>query len=70
MYLKFGPGWWTSLYRARFSDDAPPVEFRNKVASLPPGVTLPKDVPAYPGFPLRFLARLLWARLAMGLRRP
>lgn len=29
MYLKFGPGWWTSIYRARFGDDAPRLELRN-----------------------------------------
>ena len=53
MYLKHGPGWWTSVYRARVEGEAPPVQFRNKTASLPPGTTVPKDIPAYPGFPFR-----------------
>ena len=70
MYLKFAPGWWTSVYRARFADHAPPVALRNKVASLPPGVTLPRDIPAYRGFPLQLIARLLAARMAMWLARP
>ncbi|HEY2752130.1 GFA family protein, partial [Phenylobacterium sp.] len=53
MYLKFAPGWWTSVYRARVLDDPPPVKMRNKVASLPPGAVLPRDIPAYPGFPMQ-----------------
>ena len=65
MYLKHGPGWWTSVYRARFAGDAPPLAFRNKVDSLPPGVTLPGDIPAYRGFPLKLITRLMSARLAM-----
>lgn len=69
MYLKFGPGWWTSVYRARFAGDAPPVAMRNKVASLPPGVVLPRDIPAYRGFPLKLIAGLLSARVAMWLAR-
>jgi hypothetical protein len=65
MYLKHGPGWWTSVYRARFSGDPPLVELRNKVAGLPPGVSLPGDIPSYRGFPLKLIRRLLAARLAM-----
>ena len=67
MYLKFGPGWWTSAYRARFSADAAPLALRNKVASLPPGAAVPKDIPAYPGFPPVLIGRLLAARVAMWL---
>ena len=69
MYLKFGPGWWTSVYRDRALDDPPPVAMRNKVASLPPGVTVPRDIPAYRGFPPQLMTRLLSARLAMGFTR-
>ena len=68
MYLKFAPGWWTSVYRARV-DDPPPLKMRNKVASLPPDVTLPRDIPAYRGFPPQLLTLLLSARLAMWLKR-
>ena len=70
MYLKFEPGWWTSVYRARVSDGAPPLVMRNKTASLPPGVTLPRDIPAFRGFPPALIARLLSARLAMWLAGP
>jgi hypothetical protein len=69
MYLKFGQGWWTSLYRSRFLGEPPPVRFRTKVASLPPGVTLPDDIPAYREFPPALMAPLLWARLAMAFAR-
>src|SRR5690348_13662259 len=30
MYLKYGRGWWTSLYRARFSGDVPANEMRSQ----------------------------------------
>ena len=71
MYLKHAPGWWTSVYRARAVGEAPPVAFRNKIDSLPAGVTLPRDIPAYRGFPPQLLVRLLLARLAMWrARRP
>ncbi|HZZ67560.1 MAG TPA: hypothetical protein VFE18_05250 [Phenylobacterium sp.] len=69
MYLKFGPGWWTSVYRARAIGEAPPLTMRNKVASLPPGTTLPGDIPAYRGFPPQLILRLLLARLAMWFAR-
>ncbi|HEY2753766.1 hypothetical protein, partial [Phenylobacterium sp.] len=62
-------GWWTSVYRARVLDDPPPVKMRNKVASLPPGAVLPRDIPAYPGFPMQLLMPLFSARLAMWLTR-
>ena len=48
---------------------APAVAFRNKVASLPADVTLPRDIPAYRGFPPRLIVRLLAARLSMWLTR-
>ncbi len=69
MYLKHGPGWWTSVYRARVEGDPPPIQLRNKTASLPPDVVLPKDVPSYPGFPPKLIFGLLSARLAMWLGR-
>jgi hypothetical protein len=66
MHLKYGPGWWTSVYRARFADP-PPLQMRTQVRNLPPGVTLPDDAPSYRGFPLKLFARLILARVAMGL---
>lgn len=68
MYLKYRPGWWTSVYRARFADP-PPLEMRTQVRNLPSGTALPDDAPTYQGFPLQLFARLMLARLAMGLER-
>ena len=69
MYLKFAPGWWTSVYRGRVLGDPPPLTMINKVASLPPGEALPGDIPAYRGFPVRLFVRLLAARVAMTMAR-
>jgi hypothetical protein len=63
MYLKYGPGWWTSFYRVRFGDTAPPLEMRNNVGHVQGLAALPSDVPAYPGFPPRLFGKLLLARL-------
>jgi hypothetical protein len=65
MYLKHGPGWWTSLYQARFGEDAPPLEMRNQTQHAASGAALPNDVPAYRSFPAALFGRLLRARLAM-----
>lgn len=69
IYLKHAPGWWTSVYRARFGDDAPPIELRNQVRFLPDRSVLPKDLPVWRSFAPVLIARLLRARLAMWLRR-
>jgi hypothetical protein len=37
--------------------------------SKPRGIDLPNDVPAYAGYSLRFMAKLLTAWIAMLLRR-
>jgi hypothetical protein len=67
IFLKYGPGWWTSVYRGRFGDRAPPLEMRNKTAHAISPETLPRDVPAYRNFPMRMVWRLLSARVAMWL---
>jgi hypothetical protein len=60
---------WVSMYRARFRGDVPPLEMRICTKFKPENGDLPSDVPSYRGFPLRFLAKLLAARIAMLLRR-
>lgn len=65
MYLKYGPGWWTSVYRVRLGDAAPPLEVRSKVGRAKEPSTIPKDVPHADGFAPSLLLRLLKARLAM-----
>jgi hypothetical protein len=63
MYLKYGPGWWTSVYRSRFGDTAPPLEMRNNVRHVQDRATLPSDVPTHLGFPPSLFGKLLRARL-------
>jgi hypothetical protein len=67
MYLKHGPGWWTSVYRVRFGAAAPPLEMRNQTRHVRNREALPRDVPIYRSFPLSLFARLFAARLAMWL---
>lgn len=68
IYLKFGPGWWTSVYRARV-DDAPPLQMRTNADRLPAGARPDDGVPTYRGFPPALFLRLLGARIAMALGR-
>jgi hypothetical protein len=67
VYLKYAPGWWTSVYRARLGPDAPANEMRSQTRYAE-AQSLPDDLPAYRGIPLRLFGRLLMARLAMWLR--
>ena len=69
MFLDFEKGHWLSVYRSAAYGDLPPVEMRVHTKSLPPGSNLPKDVPSYPGYPPKFVFRLLSSRMAMLLRR-
>ena len=69
MYLKYGPGWWKSVYRGRFVDALPPLVMRYQIEHLPAGVERPTDLPMYKGFPFRLLAKLIRARIAMTFAR-
>lgn len=69
MFLKFAPGWWTSVYRNRFASDLPRVEMRNQTKHLSSGTQLPNDVPRHRGYPITLIARLISARIAMWLER-
>ena len=59
---------WVSICRPRFGADGAPLDMRVCTRAVPPGA-LPADVPAYPGYPLRFIGKLLAARLAMLIGR-
>ena len=65
LFLKFGPGHWTSAYRARFNGPLPPIEMRTNVARRRSDLPLPQDAPAYRAFPFKLFRRLLAARIAM-----
>jgi hypothetical protein len=60
---------WIPVYRARLQPGAPAVEMRICTRSRPGNADLPGDVRNYPGLPIRFVARLLAANVAMLLRR-
>lgn len=61
---------WVDIYRARIRGPAPPVQmymctrFASAVTDGPP------DVPQFQGYPIRLLAKLIKARLAMSLTWP
>jgi len=61
------PMHWIPISRARFGDKAPPIEMRINVEFKKEGKIPPSDVPSFSSLPLRFIARLLKAKLAMVL---
>ena len=70
MFVNFDKGpHWVSAYRARFHGDLPPVEMRICTKFRPGDAELPGDAPNYSGYPLRLMARLFVARVAMLLRQ-
>jgi hypothetical protein len=70
MFVNFDKGpFWVSAYRARFQGDLPPLQMRICTKSAPAGVALANDLPSYPGYPMRLMARLLVSGAAMLLRR-
>ena len=70
MYLNFDDGkCWVDIYRSRVKGNAPPVRMRICTKFLPAGRDIPKDVPSYAGYPVKFLAKLLAAWMAMLLQR-
>jgi len=60
---------WVDLYRARIRGAAPPARMHVCTRFQLPGGVTSRDVPRYEGYPVRFLALLLKARLAMSLER-
>jgi len=54
---------WADLYRTRVQDNVPPVEMR--VCTKFKSGDIPKDVAGYPGYPFKFIAKLMAARIAM-----
>jgi hypothetical protein len=66
MLLNFDDGkHWVDIYRDRASTSAPPLEMRVCTKFAPNGATVPADVPGYAGHPLRLIAKLIAAKLAM-----
>jgi hypothetical protein len=71
MFLNFDDGkHWVDVYRSRFKGDLPPLQMRICTKFQPAnGGDVPSDVPGYSTFPLKFLAKLLGARIAILLHR-
>ena len=61
------PMHWVPICRGRFRNEVPPVQMRINAKFKAEGKTPPTDAPSFPSFPLRFIARLAWAKLAMVL---
>lgn len=67
MYLGFDDSkHWVSMNRDRFAGDVPPVRMRICTRTVP-SEALPTDVPCYPSYPMRFIARLILPALLMRL---
>ena len=69
MYLNFEKGHWLSIYRARLQGDIPPLQMRIQTKFKPNNSDIPNDVPSYPAFPLKFVLKLVAAKIAMLLHR-
>jgi hypothetical protein len=69
VFLEFAKGHWLSIYRTALQGDLPPLEMRVHTKAKPAGSDLPNDVPSYPGYSLKFMAKLFSAWIAMLLRR-
>jgi hypothetical protein len=69
MYLDFEKGHWLSVYRGRFAGDVTPPQMRIQTKFKPKNAEIPNDVPAYPAFPFKFMAKLVSARIGMLLHR-
>jgi hypothetical protein len=69
MLLDFTKGHWLTLYRRRFTGDAPPIDMRVMTRSCPQPAQIPNDVPSYKGFSGKFMRKILGAKIAMLLGR-
>lgn len=69
LYLEYEKGHWFTVYRQRWIGPPPPIQMRIQIQDKPADAVLPQDAPAFRGFPLRFVARLLGSRIGMLLRR-
>jgi hypothetical protein len=66
MLLDFDDGkHWVDVYRNRVEGTPPPIELRVCTRFRQAGGELPSDVPSFPGYPLRFIAKLIGAKVAM-----
>jgi hypothetical protein len=60
---------WVPVYRARFGDAAPALQWRICTRFKPAGAEIPADVPGFAMYPLGLMARLLLSGIGTLLRR-
>ncbi len=60
---------WVDVYRSRCQGDNPPVQMRICTKFKSDGHLIPGDVPSYRGYPLKFVVKLIFARIAMLFHR-
>lgn len=53
------------VFRGRFQGDIPPLEMRINAKFKADDVNIPHDVPCYSSFPLKFVRKILGAKIAM-----
>jgi hypothetical protein len=70
MLINFDDGkHWVDVYRSRMQGNIPPLRMRICTNFKPENSDVPSDVPSYPGYPFKFLAKLLAAWIPMLLHR-
>lgn len=60
---------WVPVYRGHVQGAPPPLDMRICTKFAPESDKVPRDVPTYPGFSVKFIWKLLGARFAMLLGR-
>lgn len=70
MLINFDDGkHWVDVYRSRMQENIPPLQMRICTKFKPENIDVPSDVPSYPGYPFKFLAKLLAAWIPMLFHR-
>lgn len=70
MFMKFDDArHWVPVYRARFQGDVPPVQMRICTKYRPENTDVLSDVRSYSAYPLKFVAKLVAAKISMLLHR-
>ena len=70
MFLSFDDAkHWVDVYSSRVKGDIPPVQMRVCAKFKPDTGQVPSDAPLYSGYSIKFLAKLVAAKIALRLHR-
>lgn len=69
LFLDFQKGHWLSLYRSRCVGTPPPLQMCTQTKFARDRTAIRDDVLCYSTYPLKFIGKLIAARIAMLLRR-